>query len=146
MTNDPIEILMAEDSPTDQAITQEAVTQSKLCNRLHIVDNGEQALAFLKKEGVYTGAPTPDLILLDLDMPRMNGFEVLEQLRANPEWEHIPVVILTASSAQADVVNAHELKANCYLVKPVDFDRFTQVVKSIEEFWFSIVKLPRKTK
>jgi CheY-like chemotaxis protein len=140
--NRPIEILMAEDSPSDQAITQEAIRHSKLMNRLHIVDNGEQAIEFLKKEGIYTGAPTPDLILLDLNMPRKSGYEVLAEIKEDRRWKHIPVVILTASKSEFDVVSAYKLHANCYVSKPVDFGRFTEVVRSIEGFWFSIVTLP----
>jgi len=142
IANRPIEILMAEDSPSDQAITQEAIRHSKLMNRLHIVDNGEQALEFLKKEGNFAGAPTPDLILLDLNMPRKNGYEVLAEIKEDCRWKHIPVVILTASKSEFDVVNAYKLHANCYVSKPVDFNRFTEVVRSIEGFWFSIVTLP----
>lgn len=144
MQNQPIEILMAEDSPSDQAITQEAIRASKLFNRLHIVDDGEQALQFLRKEGKFAGAPTPDLILLDLNMPRKNGLEVLAEIKKDSRWQYIPVVVLTSSSAELDVMSAYQQRANCYIVKPLDFDRFSEVVRSIENFWFSIVKLPSK--
>jgi len=141
----PIEILMAEDSPSDAAITQEAIKSSKLINRLHIVDNGEDVLLFLQKEGKYAGAPTPDLILLDLNMPRMNGYQVLAEIKQHSQWKQIPVVILTTSKSELDVATAYKLHANCYVSKPVDFDKFSEVVRSIENFWFSIVQLPPKT-
>jgi two-component system, chemotaxis family, response regulator Rcp1 len=144
MKNRPIEILMADDSPSDQAMTQEAIRQSKLFNKLHVVDDGEQAIQFLRKEGKFSGAPTPDLILLDLNMPRKTGYEVLAEIKKDPRWQHIPVVILTSSSAELDVMNSYKLQANCYVVKPIDFDRFSEVVHSIEDFWFSTVKLPGK--
>jgi chemotaxis family two-component system response regulator Rcp1 len=144
MKNRPIEILMADDSPSDQAMTQEAIRQSKLFNKLHVVDDGEQAIQFLRKEGKFSGAPTPDLILLDLNMPRKTGYEVLAEIKKDPRWQHIPVVILTSSSAELDVMNSYKLQANCYVVKPIDFDRFSEVVHSIEYFWFSTVKLPGK--
>ena len=141
----PIEILMAEDSPSDAAITQEAIKSSKLLNRLHIVDNGEDVLLFLQKEGLYAGAPTPDLILLDLNMPRMNGYQVLAEIKQHSQWKQIPVVILTTSKSELDVATAYKLHANCYVSKPMDFDKFSEVVRSIESFWFSIVQLPPKT-
>jgi len=141
----PIEILMAEDSPSDAAITQEAIKSSKLLNRLHIVDNGEDVLLFLQKEGLYAGAPTPDLILLDLNMPRMNGYQVLTEIKEHSQWKQIPVVILTTSKSELDVATAYKLHANCYVSKPMDFDKFSEVVRSIESFWFSIVQLPPKT-
>ncbi len=141
---DPIEILMAEDSSSDQAITQEAIRHSKLANRLHIVDTGEEALQFLRREGKFAGAPRPDLILLDLNMPRKNGLEVLAEIKAHSQWKHIPVVILSTSKAETDVNAAYRLQANCYVIKPLDFDQFVEIVHAIENFWFSVVRLPTK--
>jgi len=140
-----IEILMAEDSPTDLLMTREAVKASKLLNRVHTVSNGEEVLAFLRREGRFAEAPMPDLILLDLNMPRKGGLEVLAEIKADAQWKHIPVVILTASQAERDVTEAYGHHANCYIVKPVDFNQFVEVVRSIESFWFGIVKLPPRS-
>lgn len=137
-----VEILMGEDSPSDQMIAEEAIKSSKVLNHLHIVDNGEEVLSFLRREGPYADKPVPDLILLDLNMPRKSGLEVLAEIKESPAWRHIPVVILTSSEAERDVVAAYGLHANCYIVKPVDFEQFVKVVRSIEEFWFGVVKLP----
>ena len=137
-----VEILMGEDSPSDQMIAEEAIKSSKVLNRLHIVANGEEVLSFLRREGAYAGKPVPDLILLDLNMPRKSGLEVLAEVKENPAWKHIPVVILTSSEAERDVVAAYGLHANCYIVKPVDFEQFVKVVHTIEDFWFGVVKLP----
>ncbi len=143
MENNPlIEILMAEDSPTDQMIAEEAIRSSKLLNRVHTVSNGEKVLEFLRREGEYAKAPRPDLILLDLNMPRKSGLEVLAEIKAHPDWKSIPVVILTASKSEQDVMAAYGHHANCYIVKPVDFEQFVKVVRAIENFWFSVVKLP----
>jgi chemotaxis family two-component system response regulator Rcp1 len=142
--NQLIEILMAEDSPTDQLIAEEAIKSSKLLNRLHTVSDGEKVLAYLRQEGEYAGAPTPDLILLDLNMPRKGGLEVLAEIKAHPRWRYIPVVILTASKSEQDIMAAYGQHANCYIVKPVDFEQFVKVVHCIENFWFSVVRLPPK--
>ena len=139
-----IEILMAEDSPDDRLLAEEAIKFSKLANRLHMVNDGEEAMAFLRRDEPYANAPTPDLILLDVNMPRKNGLEALVEIKSNPNWKHIPVVMLTSSNADADVLKAYQHHANCYIVKPVDFERFIEVVRSIEHFWFGIVKLPPK--
>ncbi len=138
------EILMADDSPSDMAIAQEAVKSSQFLNRPHTVTNGEEVLAFLRREGRYADAPVPDLILLDLNMPRKGGLEVLAEIKSHPQWKLIPVIVLTASQAERDVAAAYGHHANCYIVKPVDFDRFIEVVQFIENFWFNIVKLPPK--
>ncbi len=138
----PVEILMVEDNPGDVRLTREALKEGKVRNHLHWVDDGVKALAFLRREGEHAGAPRPDLILLDLNLPRMDGREVLGRIKADPSLRHIPVVILTSSQAEQDVVRAYDLHANCYVTKPVDLDRFITVVKSIEDFWFSIVRLP----
>jgi chemotaxis family two-component system response regulator Rcp1 len=140
----PIEILLVEDNPADVRLTQEALRESKLANNLHTVGDGVEALRFLRRDGDHAGAPRPDLVLLDLNLPRMGGREVLEEVKADPDLRRIPVVILTTSEAEQDVVRSYELHANAYVRKPVDFDRFTEVVRLIEDFWFTVVKLPPK--
>ena len=134
---------MAEDNATDVMLTKEALAHAKLLNTLHVVDDGIEALDFLHRRGKHAKAPNPDLILLDLNMPRKNGQEVLAEIKAHERFRHIPVVILTTSKAEEDVVKAYGLHANCYVIKPVDFDVFAEVVRSIQEFWFSVVTLPR---
>jgi CheY-like chemotaxis protein len=142
MKSKAITILMAEDNATDVMITKEALTHAKLLNTLHVVSDGIEAMDFLHRRGTHAKAPVPDLILLDLNMPRMNGQEVLKAIKADDQLKHIPVVVLTTSKAEEDVVKAYGLYANCYVVKPVDFDVFADVVRSIEQFWFSVVRLP----
>lgn len=141
--NKPITILMAEDNATDVMLTKEALAHAKLLNTLHVVDDGIEAMDFLHRRGKHLKAPQPDLILLDLNMPRKNGQEVLAEIKASDRLKHIPVVILTTSKAEEDVVKAYGLHANCYVIKPVDFDVFAEVVRSIQQFWFSVVTLPR---
>lgn len=141
--NKPITILMAEDNATDVMLTKEALAHAKVINTLHVVDDGIEALDFLHRRGKHAKAPLPDLILLDLNMPRKNGQEVLAEIKADDRLKHIPVVILTTSKAEEDVVKAYGLYANCYVIKPVDFDVFADVVRSIQQFWFSVVTLPR---
>ena len=138
----PIEILMVEDSPTDVLITEEALEQAKVRNHLHVVEDGVQAMAFLHQEDPYTQVPRPDLILLDLNLPRKDGREVLAEIKADEHLKTIPVVILTTSRAEEDVLKAYGLHANCYISKPVDFTRFMEVVRAIESFWFTVVTLP----
>jgi CheY-like chemotaxis protein len=138
----PIEILLVEDNPGDVRLTREALRDGKVSNNLHVAVDGVEALAFLRRSGKYLGAPRPDLILLDLNLPRMSGREVLEQIKEDPELRTIPVVVLTTSQAEQDIVKAYELNANCYVTKPVDLDQFITVVKSIEDFWLTIVRLP----
>ena len=140
--NKPITILMAEDNATDVMITKEALVHAKLLNTLHVVNDGIEAMDFLYRRGKYPKAPRPDLILLDLNMPRKNGQEVLAEIKADDKLKFIPVVILTTSKAEEDVLKAYGLHANCYVVKPVDFEVFAEVVRSIEQFWFSVVRLP----
>ncbi len=140
----PITILMAEDNSTDVMLTKEALAHAKVLNSLHVVDDGIEALDFLHRRGKHAKAPRPDLILLDLNMPRKNGQEVLAEIKADDSLKHIPVVVLTTSKAEEDVLKAYGLFANCYVIKPVDFDVFAGVVRSIEQFWFSVVTLPRK--
>ena len=137
-----IEILLVEDSPGDARLTQEAMADAKIRNRISVVNDGLEALAFLQQEGQYEGAPRPDLILLDLNMPRMDGREVLAAIKNDDGLKTIPVVVLTTSEADADILKSYELHASCYITKPVDLEQFITVVAGIEEFWFSIVKLP----
>jgi two-component system, chemotaxis family, response regulator Rcp1 len=139
-----IEILLVEDNPADVRLTQEALRDSKISNRLHAVGDGEQALRFLRREGEHVESPRPDLVLLDLNLPRLSGREVLAQVKADPDLRRIPVVVLTTSEAEQDIVRSYDLHANAYVRKPVDFHQFTEVVRLIEDFWFSVVKLPPK--
>ena len=141
-TGCPIEILMIEDNPGDVRLTQEALKENKMYNCLHAVGDGVEAMAFLRREGKYADAPRPDLILLDLNLPKKDGREVLAEIKADENLKRIPVVILTSSQAEEDVLRTYNLHANCYVTKPVDLDQFIRVVKSIEEFWLTIVKLP----
>ena len=138
----PIEILLVEDNPGDVRLTQEVVRDSKLINRLWTVTDGEQATDFLKHQGAYAKAVRPDLILLDLNLPKKDGRQLLGEIKADPNLRRIPVVILTSSQAEEDVLRTYDLHANCYVHKPVDLERFVGVVRSIEDFWISIVKLP----
>lgn len=138
----PIDILLVEDNPGDVRLTQEALRNGKVLNRLFVVSDGVEALAFLRREGKYADAPRPDLILLDLNMPRMDGRECLAILKADPDLRRIPVVILTTSDAEQDILRSYDLQANCYIAKPVDLEQFIRVVKQIREFWVSIVHLP----
>lgn len=138
----PVEILLVEDSPTDVLLAKEALESSKLANNLHIVNDGAEAMAFLRREGKYTEAPFPDLILLDLNLPKKDGREVLSEIKEDDRLKRIPVVVLTTSKDETDVMKAYGLHANCYVVKPVDFEKFAEIVQSIENFWFSVVTLP----
>ncbi|MBA2670706.1 MAG: response regulator [Gemmatimonadetes bacterium] len=138
----PIEILLVEDNRGDVRLTQEALTEGKIRNNLHVVTDGVVALEYLRREGGHVDAVRPDLILLDLNLPRKDGREVLEVIKADPKLRCIPVVIFTSSQAEQDIIRAYDLHANCYVSKPVELDRFIEVVKSIVDFWFSIVKLP----
>jgi CheY-like chemotaxis protein len=138
----PIQILLVEDDPGDVLITKEALEHSKVFNTLHCAANGEEALAFLRREGAYADAVVPDLILLDLNLPRIDGREVLAQVKDDPVLRRIPVVVLTTSQAEEDVLRSYDLHANAYVSKPVDFDRFVQVVQQVDEFFFTVVRLP----
>ena len=140
----PIEILLVEDNPGDVDLTKEALQDAKVRNRLHVVDDGAKAVDFLYKRGEYADAPRPDLILLDLNLPKKDGRQVLEEIKADPQLAGIPVVILTTSQADEDILRAYQLHANCYITKPVDFKQFMHVVKAIEEFWLTVVKLPKR--
>jgi len=137
-----IEDLLVEDSPGDVRLTREALREGKVRNNLHVVPDGVEAVAFLRREGSYADVPRPDLILLDLNLPKKGGREVLEDIKSDPDLMRIPVVILTTSQAEQDVLESYRLRANAYVTKPVDLDQFLRVVKSIEEFWLEIVRLP----
>jgi CheY-like chemotaxis protein len=138
----PIEILLVEDSPSDAEFTNEALKEAKVRNHLSIVEDGVQAMEFLRRQGRYSNAPRPDLIMLDLNLPRKDGREVLAELKADDSLKLIPVVVLTTSRAEEDVLRAYQLHANCYITKPVDFQQFLSVVRSIESFWLFVVTLP----
>lgn len=138
----PIEILLVEDNPGDVRLTAGALRDAKVRNHLNVVGDGVEALAFLRREGPYAEAPRPDLILLDLNLPKKNGREVLAVIKGNPALKRIPVVILTSSNAEQDIVKSYDLHANCYITKPIDLEQFITVVQSIEDFWLTIVTLP----
>jgi CheY-like chemotaxis protein len=138
----PIEILLVEDNPGDARLTMEALAEGKVRNNISVAADGVAALSFLRGEGAASAGPRPDLILLDLNLPRKDGREVLAEIKDDPQLHHIPVVILTTSSAEEDVTKSYNLHANCYVTKPVDLTQFLGVVRSIEGFWLSVVKLP----
>jgi chemotaxis family two-component system response regulator Rcp1 len=140
----PIEILLVEDNPGDVDLTREALEGGKIKNMLHVVNNGEEAMAFLRHTGKHTQAPRPDLVLLDLNLPRMDGREVLNQMKSDDGLKRIPVVVLTSSKDEEDILKVYNLHANCYITKPIDLLQFLKVVRVIEDFWFTIVKLPPK--
>jgi two-component system, chemotaxis family, response regulator Rcp1 len=137
-----IEILLVEDSPADVRLTMEALKEEKLHNNLSVVNDGVEAIAFLRKEGRYSKASTPDLILLDLNLPKKDGREVLKEIKNDDDLKRIPVVVLTVSKAEEDILKTYNLHANCYITKPIDLNQFSKVVKSIKDFWLTIVKLP----
>jgi chemotaxis family two-component system response regulator Rcp1 len=139
-----IEILMVEDNAKDARLAEEILRDSKIHNNLYHVKDGVEAMQFLHRQGAYTHAPHPDLILLDLNLPRKDGREVLAEIKEDPELRLVPVVVLTTSEAERDLVRTYDLHANAYVVKPIDLDRFIEVVQAIEDFWFAIVKLPPK--
>ena len=139
---EPVEILLVEDDPGDVLITREAIESSKVANRLNVVSNGEEALQFLRRESPHERAPRPGLILLDLNLPRLDGREVLARIKADPDLRRIPVVVLTTSSSDEDIIRTYDLHANAYVTKPVDFEQFMSVVRQIDEFFVSIVALP----
>ncbi len=138
----PVEILLVEDNAADVRLTQEALKEGKVHNNLSVAANGEEAMAFLRRAGRFANAPRPDVILLDLNLPRKDGRQVLAEIKTDLNLKRIPVVILTNSQAEQDILKTYNLHANCYIAKPVDLDRFIEVVKSIEGFWLEIVKLP----
>ena len=138
----PIEVLLVEDDPGDVLMTQEAFEEDKVRNKLNVVQDGEEALAYLRREGPHADAARPDLILLDLNLPRVDGRQVLQAIKEDPELRRIPVVVLTTSQADEDILRSYSLHANAYVTKPVDFDSFIAVVRQIDEFFVSVVKLP----
>jgi CheY-like chemotaxis protein len=139
---EPVEILLAEDNPGDVTLTRKALERGNVINNLHVVNDGVKALSFLRKEGEYADEPRPDLILLDLDMPRKDGRDVLKAIKNDEELRRIPVVVMTSSEAEQDIVQSYDLHANAYLTKPVDFDGFLDIVKRIEDFWLTVVRMP----
>jgi chemotaxis family two-component system response regulator Rcp1 len=144
MTAKPVDILLVEDNPGDVRLAKEALKECKIDNTVYVAQDGIEALAFLRKEGEHEKAPRPDLILLDLNLPRKSGREVLAEVKADPSLRRIPIVVMTVSRDEEDVLKAYNLHANCYITKPIDFGQFIRITKSIEDFWFRIVKLPPK--
>jgi CheY-like chemotaxis protein len=142
MYNQAIEILLVEDNPGDIRLTREAFKEGKVSNEINVVNDGIEALEYLRQEGQYTDAPRPDVILLDLNLPKKDGYEVLAEIKKDPDLRRIPVVILTTSEAERDILQTYYMHANCYITKPVDLDQFITVIKSIESFWLNVVKLP----
>jgi CheY-like chemotaxis protein len=141
---EPIEILLVEDNPGDARLAIEALKESKVQNTIHHVKDGVEAMRFLNRQAEHAGTPPPDLILLDLNLPRKNGREVLTEVKENPELRQIPVVVMTTSEAEKDLLESYDLHANAFIVKPMDLDRFIEVVRAIETFWFTVVKLPSR--
>lgn len=142
MVTKPIDILLVEDNPGDVRLTREALKEGKIKNNLFVTKDGVEALAFLHKEGEFEDVPRPDLILLDLNMPRMDGRELLQKIKRETDLRRIPVVVLTTSKSEEDIIKSYDLHANCYITKPVDLDQFINVVKTVEDFWLTVVKLP----
>lgn len=142
----PVEFLLVEDNPGDVRLTREALNESKLSNNLSVVGDGIEAMAFLRREGRYADAPRPDVVLLDLNLPKKSGREVLAEIKADPVLRRIPVVVITSSEAEQDIFATYDLHVNCYVTKPVDLEQFIKVVRSIENFWVTIVKLPMAQK
>jgi CheY-like chemotaxis protein len=139
---DPIDILLVEDSPDDASLTIDALREGRVHNRINLVEDGVEAMAYLRRQGQYRDAPRPDLVLLDQNQPRKNGREVLGEIKQDPDLRRIPVVVMTSSDDEKDIFAAYNLCVNCYITKPIDLDQFVKVVKTIEHFWFSVVKLP----
>ena len=140
----PVEILLVEDNPADVRLTVETLKQEKICNNIHVVSDGEEALDFLHKRGKYPNAVRPDLILLDLNLPKVDGREVLKDIKSDDKLKAIPVVVLTVSKAEEDVLKSYKLHANCYITKPIDLEQFSKVAKAVQDFWLTIVRLPSK--
>ena len=146
MDTKPVEILLVEDNEGDVGLVEEVFEDAKIRNTLHVAEDGEEAMLFLNKEKPFAKAPTPDIILLDLNLPQKDGREVLEEIKTNDKLKRIPVVVLTTSKAEEDIVRSYDLHANSYITKPVDFDQFIKVIKSIEDFWLEVVRLPSSKK
>lgn len=138
----PVDILLVEDSPADVRLTREALAEGKIRNTLSVVADGMEAMDFLRRRNGFSAAPRPDLILLDLNLPRKDGREVLGEVKADPDLRRIPVVVLTTSGAEEDILRSYNLHANCYITKPMDLDKFFSVIKAIDDFWLTVVKLP----
>jgi len=143
-TPQPIDILLVEDNPGDVRLTQEALAEAKVRNRLHVVRDGEAAMDFLRRSGEHGAAPRPDLVLLDLNLPKLSGMEVLQAMKDEPKLRQIPVVILTTSEAEEDVLRGYQLQASAYVTKPVDLDRFLGLVQAIDDFWLAVVRYPKE--
>ena len=139
---DPVEILLVEDNPVDVMMTKEAFKAGRVCNNLHVVEDGEEAMDYLHKRGPYVSALPPEIILLDLNLPRKDGREVLAEIKADPTLRHIPVIVLTTSEDKEDIWGSYKLHANCFITKPVDMEHFTQALACVGEFWFRLVRLP----
>lgn len=144
MTRSSRDVLLVEDSPGDVMLVREAMSSLSVPSHLHVVGNGSEALKFLDGEGEYVGCPQPDMILLDLNLPVMDGREALRHIKQHPQWKKIPVAVLSTSDSEADINASYELSANCYIVKPMDMDSFRNVIRTIDDFWLSMVKLPPK--
>ncbi len=142
MEVEPVEILLVEDNPVDVMLTRKAFSAGRVCNNLHVVEDGEAAMEFLLKSGKYSSAPEPEIILLDLNLPRKDGREVLAEIKSDPSLRHIPVIVLTTSDSQEDIWKSYELHANCFITKPVDMEQFAKALECLGEFWFTLVKLP----
>jgi chemotaxis family two-component system response regulator Rcp1 len=140
----PVEILLVEDSPSDAALTIEALEAGKVANKLTLVEDGVEAMDYLRRKGKYSKAVRPDLIMLDLNLPKKDGREVLAEIKNDPDLKIIPIIVLTTSHSDKDILQSYQLNANCYITKPVDFKQFIDVVKSIEKFWLTVVTLPQK--
>lgn len=140
----PFEILLVEDNPGDVFLTQEAFREGRLAYRLSVVEDGEEAMRFLRRQGKHSNAPLPDLILLDLNLPKKDGRELLGEVKEDPDLRQIPVIVLTTSAAEQDIARAYKLHANCYLTKPIQMDDFLKTIRSVEDFWLSVVRLPSK--
>ena len=140
----PIEVLLVEDNPADVRLTMEALKEEKVYSNLHVVNDGVEAMSYLRREGKYTQSPRPDLILLDLNLPKKDGREVLKEIKSDEGLKAIPVVVLTVSKSEEDIMRSYNLHANCYISKPVDLKQFMKIAKTVQEFWFTIVKLPPK--
>jgi len=138
----PVEILLVEDNPVDVMLTKEAFSSGRVCNNLHVAEDGEEAMDFLYKRGKHSAAPSPEIILLDLNLPRKDGREVLAEVKQDPTLRHIPVIVLTTSEDQEDIWRSYELQANCFITKPVDMEQFTKALECLGEFWFTVIKLP----
>ena len=141
----PVEILLIEDSPSDAALTMEALQSSRILNKITRVVDGIEAMEYLKQQGKFANAPRPDLIMLDLNLPKKDGREILRELKSDPSLKLLPIIVLTTSKADKDIAQSYQLNANCYITKPVDFPHFIEVVESIEQFWLTVVTLPRRT-